>query len=138
MALTLAAGDGVLLLSVIGNPFGQSSLISGGGGLPTIGVVDNTTGPVVLWPNGQKTTYASNAIFAKIAPFSDTIRAGGNASHFGGDTALLKNFADVVMGHANSLTPISIGIQSVYACLAAKESTETGRFVKVRQVGAVK
>jgi hypothetical protein len=27
------------------------------------------------------------------------------------------------------------GIQSVYACLAAKESAETGRMVKVRQVG---
>lgn len=70
------------------------------------------------------------------APFSDTIRAGGNASHFGGDTALLKNFMDVVKGAAPSLTPIGIGIQSVYACLAAKESAETGKYVKVRQTGA--
>ena len=32
-------------------------------------------------------------------------------------------------------TPIHLGIQSVYACLAAKHSAETGQFVEVRQVG---
>ena len=30
---------------------------------------------------------------------------------------------------------IETGIQSAYACLAARESALTGRFVKVRQVG---
>ena len=29
------------------------------------------------------------------------------------------------------------GIQSVYACLAAKESAQTQQFVEVRQVGSV-
>ena len=34
-------------------------------------------------------------------------------------------------------TPIETGIQSVYACLAAKQSAEKGRFVDVRLVGQV-
>ena len=69
------------------------------------------------------------------APFSAVERAGGDASHFGGDDQLAHNFLDVIAGKAPSRTPIASGIQSVYACLAAKESAEKGRFVKVRQVG---
>jgi hypothetical protein len=34
-------------------------------------------------------------------------------------------------------TPIETGIQAVYACLAAKQSAEKGRFVDVRLVGQV-
>ena len=68
------------------------------------------------------------------APFSDTIKADGSLSHFGGDTALTDNLFDVLEGHAESRTPIELGIQSVYACLAAKESAHKGRFVQVRQV----
>ena len=34
-----------------------------------------------------------------------------------------------------SRTSIQTGLQSVYACLAAKESVEKGRFVNVRAVG---
>jgi len=40
-----------------------------------------------------------------------------------------------VRGTTESRTPIEAGIQSVYACLAARESAETGAFVDVRQVG---
>ena len=36
-----------------------------------------------------------------------------------------------------ALAAICAGIQSVYACLAAKRSAETGELVKVRQVGQV-
>ena len=68
-------------------------------------------------------------------PFSATERAGEGASHFGGDIALANDFIDVVRGSGRSRTPIQVGIQSVYACLAAKEAAEKGRFVKVRQVG---
>lgn len=70
-------------------------------------------------------------------PFTDTLNPAGGASHFGGDNELALNFLDVIQGRAKSLTPITAGIQSVYACLAAKESSLKGRFVKVRQVGAV-
>ena len=69
------------------------------------------------------------------APFSAVERAGGDASHFGGDDQLARNFLDVIAGKAPSRTPIASGIQSVYACLAAKESAEKDRFVKVRQLG---
>ena len=70
------------------------------------------------------------------APFSGTERASANLPHFGGDTELSRNFIGVVNGTEESLTPIERGIDSVYACLAAKESAEKGRFVKVRRVGA--
>lgn len=69
------------------------------------------------------------------APFTTTDRAGGVVSHFGGDHVLARNFLDVVRGRATSCTPIETGIQSAYICLAAKQSAETGQFVKVPQVG---
>jgi predicted dehydrogenase len=68
-------------------------------------------------------------------PFSDTTKGAEGLGHFGGDLELAYNFADVIRGRAKSKTPIETGIQSVYACLAAKESAETGQFVMVRQVG---
>ncbi|MBT3381058.1 MAG: Gfo/Idh/MocA family oxidoreductase [Lentisphaerae bacterium] len=70
-------------------------------------------------------------------PFSDTIKAGGGASHFGGDTELARDFVAVIRGKGASRTPIRTGLESVYACLAARASAETGAFVDVRQVGAV-
>ena len=69
------------------------------------------------------------------APFTAIERAGEGASHFGGDTELAHDFIGLIKGTAQSRTPIGMGIQSVYSCLAAKESAEKGRFVKVRQVG---
>jgi len=69
------------------------------------------------------------------APFSATERAGAGASHFGGDTELAHDFIGLIEGTGRSRTPIETGIQSVYACLAAKESSAKGRFVNVRQVG---
>ena len=60
------------------------------------------------------------------APFSDTVKGGQGLGHFGGDTALMENFLDVIHGRARSRTPIQMGIQSVYACLAARIA-ETGR-----------
>jgi len=69
------------------------------------------------------------------APFSAVERAGQGASHFGGDDELAHDFIGLIEGRATSRTPIETGLQSVYACLAAKESAETGQFVDVRQVG---
>ena len=70
------------------------------------------------------------------APFSATERAGEGASHFGGDAELAHDFIGLIRGTATSRTPIEAGLQSIYACLAAKASAETGQFVDVRQVGA--
>lgn len=69
------------------------------------------------------------------APFSDTVQAGAGLSHFGGDAELADDFIGVIRGTRKSRTPIETGLQSVYACLAARESSLTGRFVNVRQVG---
>lgn len=69
------------------------------------------------------------------AKFSATERATEGSSHFGGDEELAYDFLGLIQGRAESRTPIQAGIQSVYACLAARESADTGRFVEVRQVG---
>ncbi len=69
------------------------------------------------------------------APFRDTVKGAEGLGHFGGDTALAENFLDLIAGRAESKTPLATGLQSAYACLAAKQSAETGQFVPVRQVG---
>lgn len=71
------------------------------------------------------------------APFSATETAGQGMSHFGGDIELGRDFMGLIQGKAQPRTPIETGIQSVYTCLAARESALRGRFVKVRQVGQV-
>jgi len=69
------------------------------------------------------------------APFSAVERADSGMSHFGGDAELAHDFIGLIKGTAKTRTPIDTGIQSVYACLAARESSTIGKFVKVRQVG---
>lgn len=68
------------------------------------------------------------------APFTATERATGDASHFGGDLELGSDFLGLIKGSAVSRTPIQTGLRSVYTCLAAKESAQTGQFVEPRQV----
>jgi len=69
------------------------------------------------------------------APFTSAEKADEGASHFGGDLELARDFLDLVKGEGNSRTTVQMGIQSIYACLAARESAQTGKFVKVRQLG---
>ncbi len=69
------------------------------------------------------------------APFSAVEKASGVASHFGGDLELARDFVELINSGTPSRTSIQTGLQSVYACLAAKESVEKGRFVNVRAVG---
>ncbi len=53
-----------------------------------------------------------------------------------GDIQLARDFIDLIRGQIKvSRTPIATGIQSIYACLAARESVQKGRFVEVRQAG---
>ena len=68
-------------------------------------------------------------------PFTDVTQAAEGLSHFGGDIELAHDFFDILAGHGKSRTPVETGLASVYACLAAKESSHKGRFVDVRQVG---
>ena len=71
------------------------------------------------------------------SPYTSTVSAGEGLSHFGGDTELARDFVDMVEEGRKPRASIWDGIQSVYACLAAKESAETGRFIDVRQVGSL-
>lgn len=68
-------------------------------------------------------------------PFKEVLSQQGDDNHFGGDTELAKNFIAMIRENAPSRAPISTGLESVYACLAAKESAQTGQFVAVRQLG---
>ena len=71
-------------------------------------------------------------------PFTDVIEAGQGMSHFGGDGELARDYLDIIRGvKKTSRTTVEMGIQSVYTCLAAKESAATGTVVRVRQVGEV-
>ena len=69
------------------------------------------------------------------APFTDLTKAGEGMSHFGGDLELAHDFIDIIRGKGQSRTGIHAGVQSVYACLAARESAATGKMVTVRQIG---
>jgi predicted dehydrogenase len=69
------------------------------------------------------------------APFSDTVKSGEGAAHFGGDLELAYDFIGLIKGNNASRTPIETGIMSAYACLAAKESAKKGVFLNIRQVG---
>lgn len=81
------------------------------------------------YQNAVKTTYHREAI-------TDVSSLEGGEGHFGGDAALAANFIAMVENGTPSLAPIETGLASVYACLAAKQSAETGHFLSVRQVGA--
>ncbi len=67
-------------------------------------------------------------------PSTDPEQPGKDLSHFGGDGELAHDFIDLIRGKGRTRTTVWAGIQSIYACLAAKESSETGRFVDVKQV----
>jgi predicted dehydrogenase len=68
-------------------------------------------------------------------PFSDRCEGDKGASHFGGDAELARDFIALIRHGTPPRAGIRAGLQSIYACLAAKESAETGQFVAVRQVG---
>jgi predicted dehydrogenase len=70
-------------------------------------------------------------------PFTEEVSAGKSLSHFGGDIELAYDFMDLIHGKGKPRSTIWDGIQSVYTCLAAKESAAKDRFVKVRQVGCM-
>lgn len=65
-------------------------------------------------------------------PITEIERPDTGHDHFGGDAVLAANFIDVIRGRARSISPLSAGLNSVYACLAARESASEGRFVAVQ------
>lgn len=79
--------------------------------------------------------YANQAtLIHHFQPFEDKIQVDSDLHHHGGDGVLADNFVKVVRGEASSISNVWAGLQSVYACLAAKESAEKGEFCEVRQL----
>lgn len=70
-------------------------------------------------------------------PFSHRAVLDSTVSHWGGDLALARAFIACVRDQAPSPTPLSAGLRSAYACIAAKASAECGRFMTVTQVDDV-
>lgn len=68
-------------------------------------------------------------------PFTERITAAEGMSHFGGDLELARDFIAMIHRGEPPRATLLDGLRSIYICLAAKESAETGRFVDVRQVG---
>ncbi len=70
------------------------------------------------------------------AAHEESLTVKGADGHGGGDGALARNFVAVVRDGAASIAPLRCGLASAYACLAARESAATGRFIAVRQWGS--
>ncbi len=72
-------------------------------------------------------------------PITERIGTPGNVGHHGGDAELAWDFINLIRGKITEpRTPVWEGIQSVYACIAARESAQKGMFIDVRQVGALR
>ncbi len=69
------------------------------------------------------------------APFTEHTDIDMGDDHFGGDSALAASFLATIRDGAEPIVSIREGIESAYACLAAKQSAESGQFVNVRQLG---
>ena len=67
-------------------------------------------------------------------PFTDTVAPASGMGHFGGDLELARDFIGLMRGTLRrTRATIEAGIQSAYACLAALETSRSGKFVRVRQ-----
>jgi predicted dehydrogenase len=67
-------------------------------------------------------------------PFTEKIEADKGMSHFGGDLELARDFIAMIRWGDPPRATLRDGLRSIYICLAAKESAETGRFVDVIQI----
>jgi predicted dehydrogenase len=68
-------------------------------------------------------------------PFTEKVEPDKGMSHFGGDLELARDFIGMIRWGEPPRATLQDGLRSIYICLAAKESAETGKFVAVRQVG---
>jgi len=65
----------------------------------------------------------------------DRIPVNATGSHGGGDTQLARNFVDVLRGRDVSRSPLSAGLTSAAACLAARDAANTGIAQRVPHFG---
>ncbi|OME77633.1 oxidoreductase [Paenibacillus sp. FSL A5-0031] len=61
----------------------------------------------------------------------ETYEIKSDASHFGGDMVLARNFIEVMQGTNTSISPIEGGLLSALQCLKAKQSAETRTFQNI-------
>jgi predicted dehydrogenase len=54
--------------------------------------------------------------------------------HGGGDDALIINFCNCLLGRAESVAPLSVGLRSALICILARESSRTGAIMDARKV----
>lgn len=73
-------------------------------------------------------------LFRHHEPFKDHISGSNNSPHFGGDRELARDFLKLIQKKKQPRATLKEGLNSVYVCLAAKESAETGKFIDVRQI----
>lgn len=66
---------------------------------------------------GEKLTFYDHT-----ADRVDQVEVKAGDGHGGGDQALARNFLDVILGRAPSLTPLSVGLLSAATCLAARDA----------------
>jgi predicted dehydrogenase len=67
-------------------------------------------------------------------PFTEKVAPDKGLSHFGGDLELARDFIAMICWGEPPRATLRDGLRSIYICLAAKESAETGKFVDVRQI----
>lgn len=67
-------------------------------------------------------------VFMHHTPRVEMYENGSEAGHFGGDSTLARNFGDIMLGKAESISTLDDGLLSALLCLKAKKSAETHTF----------
>lgn len=67
-------------------------------------------------------------VYMHHTPRVETYRIEAGDDHFGGDTALVRSFSELVSGGRTSVSPLDAGLDSALLCLKAKQSALTGTF----------
>jgi predicted dehydrogenase len=67
-------------------------------------------------------------VYMHHTPRVETYEFTAADGHFGGDSTLVRNFGDVILGKSKSISSLDDGMLSALLCLKAKESAETHMF----------
>jgi predicted dehydrogenase len=67
-------------------------------------------------------------VYMHHTPLVETYEFTASEGHFGGDSTLVRNFGDVILGKTDSISTLDDGMLSALLCLKAKQSAETRTF----------
>jgi len=70
-------------------------------------------------------------VFDHMKKNTEEIKITNSDGHHGGDSNLLKNFADVCLGKDNSKTDLNSGILSSAMCLSAKKASHDQKYIAI-------